>query len=137
MKIIAELESHDGVIDFLPLHPVNILPRSELLVLAVIWHPSAGDDCSKIELLANLLPGIVKPPSETQTLILRIDTDLDPVEDVTLGIMGGKGEPACDLVVSVAVSILSVIDNQSKGEGHYFSVIFHPDLSFRKAIEKL
>ncbi len=91
VEIVAELEGHDGVIDFLPLYAIDVLPGSEVLVLGVVRHASSGDNGAEVEFFADLLADIVEPAPEPEALEIRVNTDLDPVKDVALGVEGVLG----------------------------------------------
>lgn len=57
VKVVAELEGHHGIVDFLALYLVDVFARFEVAVLAVIRHAASGDDGAQVESLADCLAG--------------------------------------------------------------------------------
>ena len=137
MEIIAELERHHGIVDFLAPYLVDVFARRQLvLVFAVARHPSARHDGPEVQPLAEFLSGIVKAASQPQALGVRIHADLNAIEHIPVGIVGGELETARDIAVAVFIAIKRVVHHEGKGEGDQLAMVLHAHLAFRKGAQE-
>ena len=135
-EVVTQLEGHDGIVDLLAADLIDVLTGGESVVLVVVGHAATGDDGAEVEVFANFLAGIIETSAQTEALVGGVDTDFDTVEDIAIGIMGGEGEVAGDLVVSMGVAVLVVVDDEGEGEGDDLSMVFDTDLSFGKFLDQ-
>ena len=112
VEVIGELEGEHGVINLLLAHLVDVFLGAHLVgIFVVVGDAAAEHDGLQVQLLAQLLAVFVHASGQTEAAVLRMDEDLDAVEDVTLGVVGVEGFLTRHLGIGVVVLHVVVVDN--------------------------
>jgi hypothetical protein len=99
LEIIGQLEGQDRI-GHSRTDLGHVLLRRHLVGNLVVTRDSPTDhDAAQVHLLAQFLARVIQPPSQAQRAVIGMDKDIDAVEHVTLGIMGGQVAVADDIPV--------------------------------------
>ena len=130
VEVVGELEGEHGVVDFLLAHLVDVFLGAHLVgILVVVGDAASEHDGLQVQLLAQLLTVFVHASGQTKAAVLRMDEDLDAVEDITLGVMGVEGFLARHLGIGVVVLHVVIIDDDGEGAAHNLLIDHRHDLS--------
>ena len=129
VEVVGELEGKHGVVDFLLAHLVDVFLGAHLVgILVVVGDAAAEHDGLQVELLAEVLAVFVHTAGQAKAAVLRMDEDLDAIEDIPFGVVGIERLLARHLGIGVVVLHVVIIDDDGKGAAHNLLVDHRHDL---------
>ena len=133
VEVVGELKGQHRVEDFLLLHLVYVLLRTELVsIFIVVGDTSAKHDCLQVQCFAKFLAVFIHAACQTQAAVLGMNKDFDAIKDVTLRIVGIESLLARNLSVGVVVLHIIVVHYYGKCTAHDFLVNHRHNLPLGK-----